>query len=223
MDQQRYNILMNNLVEKPNIMSRYKYFNSVVLVPFFKINNEYHILFQKRAKHIRQGGEISFPGGGHSPESDKTYEDTAIRETIEEIGISFDKIIVEGRLDSVIAPLGAIIDVVVGRLLIQSLEELNINKDEVDFIFSLPVNELFNTNPDKYHVKMEVHSKMIKSNLEEEILLPVDELGLPERYNKPWGRKLYPVYVYKTKYGTIWGITAEIIRELSQLYHQLIK
>lgn len=30
-------------------------FNSAVLIPFVKIEGEYFILFQKRAKHIRQG------------------------------------------------------------------------------------------------------------------------------------------------------------------------
>lgn len=84
--------------KKPvDILNRHKMKNYAVMIPLVFLNGEYNFLFQKRAKNIRQGGEISFCGGAKD-RSDRDFLDTAIRETIEEIGIDRDKIEVLGRL-----------------------------------------------------------------------------------------------------------------------------
>ena len=55
--------LISKLPKHPNVLGRDRFFNSAVLIPLVKINGEYHLLFQKRAATIRQGGDICFPGG----------------------------------------------------------------------------------------------------------------------------------------------------------------
>ena len=79
--------LISNLPKYPNILGRERFFNSAVLIPLIKIKGEYHLLFQKRAATIRQGGDICFPGGGFEIGVDKSFKDTALRETFEELGI----------------------------------------------------------------------------------------------------------------------------------------
>lgn len=74
------------LKQPPDIHERKLFFNSAVILPLIKVDGEYHILFEKRSHHIPQGGEICFPGGRFSPELDQTYQDTALRETEEELG-----------------------------------------------------------------------------------------------------------------------------------------
>jgi 8-oxo-dGTP pyrophosphatase MutT (NUDIX family) len=74
--------LVKNLPDKPGVMARDRYFNSAVLIPIVKIKDEYYLIFQKRAAHIRQGGDICFPGG-RKEENDKSFKDTALRETYE--------------------------------------------------------------------------------------------------------------------------------------------
>ena len=75
-----------NLPKKPGVLGRDRFFNSAVLIPLIKIKGEYYILFQKRAAHIRQGGDICFPGGGYE-DCDKSFKHTALRETKEGLGI----------------------------------------------------------------------------------------------------------------------------------------
>ncbi|MGL5962493.1 MAG: NUDIX domain-containing protein, partial [Cetobacterium sp.] len=80
------------------IIGKEKYFNSsVVALVVEKYDNNY-FLFQKRAKGIRQAGDISFPGG--KVEKDETSLEAAIRECSEEIGIK--KIDIKGKIGTLV-------------------------------------------------------------------------------------------------------------------------
>jgi 8-oxo-dGTP pyrophosphatase MutT (NUDIX family) len=107
----KLNILKQRLPKHPNIMGRERFFNAAVLIPLILQGDEYNFLFEKRAKHIRQGGEISFPGGKFEPHQDKSCVNAAIRETEEELGISREQINIIGRLDTFISPRGLILKV----------------------------------------------------------------------------------------------------------------
>ncbi|MCP4132682.1 MAG: CoA pyrophosphatase [bacterium] len=205
--------VIEELPASPNVLGRDKYINSAVVVPLIKINQEYHLLFQQRTAGIRQGSEICFPGGLFDPEKDENYQQTAVRETIEELGIDTNKIKIKGQFDTLVAPLGVTIDSFLGVLEIEDLSELNINKDEVERVFTLPVSYFRNIPVEKYNVCIEMQPSYIDENGETITLLPVKDLGLPERYTRPWGGKQYRVFVYKTSEGVIWGVTAEIINE----------
>ena len=70
---------------------------SAVLVPCIKNNSEIRILFTKRSNELRNhSGQISFPGG--KKEKDETPDQTAVRETYEEIGVEEDSITTLGQL-----------------------------------------------------------------------------------------------------------------------------
>lgn len=206
--------LKTALPEFPNVMGKERYFNAAVLVPLIVVDNEYHLLFQKRAPFIRQGSEICFPGGKFEPEVDIDFMNTAVRETVEELGIPQESICVEGRFDTLLAPLGVTVEPFLATLSIENLNQLSPDPSEVERVFTIPVDYFKKNPPEEYAVKLEVHSTHIDKEGNEETLLPVKELELPERYHTPWGGKKYRILVYKTEEGVIWGITAEIIHDL---------
>jgi peroxisomal coenzyme A diphosphatase NUDT7 len=212
------NKLFTSLPKEPGILGRRKYFNTAVFVPFIMIEERPHLVFQKRAKGIRQENEISFPGGGFDPEIDKNFSETAVRETSEELGIKKEEISICGRLDTMVAPMGALIEIFVGVINSAGIDKFKINKKEVESVFTLPLSFFLENKPESFKVRLEIQSVKKNPDGTKEILLPAKELGLPEKYYESWGGKLHEIYLYKTDYGAIWGITAEIIKELVHIY-----
>lgn len=206
--------LQKKLPVSPGILGRAEYFNSAVLVLLVLIDKQYHLIFQKRVSTIRQGGEISFPGGQFNPLEDIGLEKTAIRETVEEMGISEDKITIIGNLDTFLAPLGAIVQAFVGIADINSLDEIQINKDEVEYAFTVPVAYFEENEPEKYQALIKIHPSYTDAQGNEHTLFPAKELGIPERYTKPWGNHKYNLFVYRVNNEVIWGITARFIYDL---------
>ena len=216
-----YAHLRNKLPEMPGIQGRDNLFNSVVLIPFIFINGEYHILFEKRAEKIRQGGEICFPGGGVDEDMDKNSMATVLRETTEEIGIPSDQIEIDGRIDTVINSMGMIIKVFVGRLNISSIKKLKLNKEEVAKVFTVPVSFFKNNRPEEYQAIVEVKPSYIDPESGKEVILfPAKELGVPEKYAKPWGGNKHTIFVYRYDGEIIWGITARIMDEISKYFRK---
>ena len=115
--------------------------------------------------------------------------------------------------------MGVTVDPFVGLLLINDLNELSIDKNEVEKIFSVPIEHFLNKKPDEYTVKLEVHPSYIDEKGKEIELLPVQKLGLPPRYSKPWKNGFHRVLVYNSTEEVIWGITAEIVFELCRMIH----
>lgn len=73
---------------------------SSVLIPLFPdSNNDLHVILTLRTESIRHAGQISFPGGRR--EGTESPEETALRETEEEIGIQRSNV----KLASSITPL----------------------------------------------------------------------------------------------------------------------
>lgn len=191
-----------------------EYFRSAVLLLLIPIEDEWHIIFQKRAIGIRQGGEISFPGG-QTDASDKSSKDTAIRETEEELGIPADKIQLLGQLNTVIAPYGVLVEAFVGYANV-SLEEMSLNKNEVETVFALPISYFINNQPEQYEVKTEIHPTTKHPETGEEIVLfPTKTLNIPAKYHKTWGHFRSKVYVYQVNGKVIWGITARIVKDFA--------
>jgi 8-oxo-dGTP pyrophosphatase MutT (NUDIX family) len=205
--------LVNNLPSSPGILRKDEFFNSAVIIPLIYLNDEYHFLFEKRAANIRQGGEICFPGGEYDPRLDKNFSDTAIRETIEELGIEMNKIKVLGVLDTLIGPMGVTVDSCIATLDIKNIAELEIDKTEVEKVFFIPVSYFQNNPPDEYNVQLMVHPHYTDEKGNTVHLLPSKELELPERYNQPWRAGKRKIFVYKLNEGVLWGLTAALVRE----------
>lgn len=192
---------------KDRIIGKEKKLNYSVMVLFCKIKDEVNILFEKRAMNIAQGGEISFPGGKIEKE-DKSCIETALRETFEEIGIKKERIKNVTHYGKLLIPTGQLIDVQIGVIEDFSYDELKINTDEVEKVFLVPLSFFTETPPQVEKVMVENRPEYSKGN--EERVFPVEKLGIPSKYGKPWGRER-EIYFYKCQGEVIWGITGEII------------
>lgn len=198
-----------------SIIGKERFLNSAVIIPLLNVNDQLVVLFEKRSAAVRQPGEISFPGGHFEPVHDKDFRATAVRETIEELGISLDNINVFGKLGTLVAPMGVIVEAYVADLNIDKLDKFKIDKKEVDYIFTVPLEYFLNNDPEEYHTRVEMHPFSVDENGNRLEHLPVKELGLPDKYALPWRRGNHRVLVYRTNNEVIWGITAELIFELS--------
>jgi 8-oxo-dGTP pyrophosphatase MutT (NUDIX family) len=69
---------------------------AAVLMPVYELNGEPHFLLTRRTEAVEtHKGQISFPGGMR--ESGEELENTAVRETYEEVGIERGRIEILGR------------------------------------------------------------------------------------------------------------------------------
>src|SRR4030043_2421980 len=74
---------------------------AAVLIPLFKKDGEYYILFTRRTDTVEHHkGQISFPGG-RQDKKDKNLLATALREAEEEMGIRKKDARILGELDDV--------------------------------------------------------------------------------------------------------------------------
>lgn len=210
--------LLKNLPKRPGVLGRDIYFNSAVLIPLIKIKGEYHILFQKRAKHIRQGGDICFPGGGYEKGVDKNYKQTALREMKEELGIGKKDITIIGQLDTMVAPMGSVVESFVGVVKKRALKTMVLDKNEVEKTILIPLSFFKNNKAKEYTLRNEVKPYHINEDGTKEVYFPTKELGLPKTYQKPWGHKRHKVWVYQYKKEVIWGMTAVILNDLLKKY-----
>lgn len=168
-----------------------------VLIPIIKKDNSYEILFEVRAKTLRrQPNEIAFPGG--KIEKGEKPKEACIRETCEELGTNSENIEIISPLDLYINHSNLIIHPYVGVL--KDIDNLSINKDEVDHIFTAPIDYLMDYSPDEFENE-------IKVNPSEDF--PYDKIPNKKDYRFAVGK--YSVLFYEYKNYVIWGITAKIL------------
>jgi len=203
----------------PRIIGQENMFCSAVLIPLVKEKNDWSILFQKRAAGIRQGGEICFPGGRYDSALDTNFRDTAIRETCEEIGVVPEQIKVLGSQGTLVTPMSVVVQPYVGILEIENYEDLEPNRDEVDKLFTIPLNWFRENSPSIYDLPVKVHPYSENGETgERELHFPSHELDLPERYKSPWeGSIPHKIWAYRTSNGILWGITAQILVDMLPL------
>lgn len=184
---------------------------SAVLALIIEIEGKLHFVFQERNKNIRQGGEVSFPGGSFEKGVDSSLMDTSIRETIEEMGIKKETIEILGQLDTLIAPSQMMVEVFIG-FSTSKLKNFSPNPDEVSKIFTVPLDYFFNNEPEFYEILLRSSPVIIDPETnEKKTIFPAKELGLPEMYYDVWDNNIRTVPLYKTADGIIWGFTAQII------------
>lgn len=146
------------------------------------VENEQGIdmLLTKRANHLKKhSGQISFPGGRAEPEDPSAYE-TALRETQEEIGVASNYIQNIGELPSVLTGTGFLMKPFVGFLKLGY--DLNINDNEVDEVFFVPLPFLM--NPNNHYLSS----------------MPISKSARRQYFSVTW------------KDYFIWGATAAVIR-----------
>lgn len=111
-----------------------------VLIPIIVRSDELTVLFTRRTTHLRDhSGQISFPGG-RAEAHDTSPESTAVRETVEEIGLDPGCIELVARLAEYRTGTGYRITPVVG--FVTPPFELKPDTYEVDEVFEVPFSFL---------------------------------------------------------------------------------
>lgn len=112
--------------------------------------SEVSLLYTKRSAHVsRHVRQVSFPGG-LLDEIDNSYEDCALRETEEEIGLKRDRIEIWGAGLTFQPPQRSPITPVIGIIRNFSLYELKLNEREVEEAFTIPIKILCSKDVMKY-------------------------------------------------------------------------
>ena len=159
---------------------------AAVLIPITVWENELVILFTKRTNLVNSHqNQISFPGGAIE-KNDADPQAAALRETEEEIGIKKKDIEILGELKAKNTTTGFYIYPFVG--FIHNLDEIQINRLEVERIIYIPVNWL--CNPKNSHTEI----------------------------YKGKNNKSHPVIAFSNYDGEkVWGVTASIVKQLIEI------
>ena len=127
-------------VENSEEFTEYK--KAAVMIIFMEKEQSPYVLLTLRTDRVStHKGQVSFPGGGFDS-TDKTMLDTALRETMEEVGIDSGEIEILGEFDEYISILGFHVYTFVGAL--NSVQKYNPSKDEIDIIFEAPFSIFYN-------------------------------------------------------------------------------
>ncbi len=180
-----------------------------VLLPLIYLGGELHILFEVRSQLLNsQPGEICFPGG--RIEDNEAPIESAVRETIEELNISYEQVEVMGELDILTTPFNMVLYSFCGLLKdIEDIHSIKFNRQEVASVFTVPVSELLKTTPISYPMSV------IFDGQEG---FPYHLIENGREYK--WKSGNYPVYFYQYGDYVVWGLTAKILNSfLSIIRH----
>ena len=126
---------------------------SAVLVPIYRRQGQYYILFTQRTERVKEHkGQISFPGGA-CQEEDRTLLDTALRESAEEIGLAPGEVKILGELDDTLTETSNyIISPFVG--LIPWPYQLKVDGWETEEIIEVPISALMDKDSLRQETKI---------------------------------------------------------------------
>ncbi|MBU3539954.1 CoA pyrophosphatase [Polynucleobacter sp. UB-Tiil-W10] len=123
---------------------------AAVLIPLLLKEEGLSVLLTQRTNHLRDhAGQISFPGGRMDPE-DQSPNDTALRESKEEIGLDPERVEIIGHLPQYLTVSGYSVTPVVG--LVQAQAEYVLDEFEVADIFEVPLSFLL--DPANHQVRL---------------------------------------------------------------------
>lgn len=113
---------------------------AAVLIPIVARDDELTVLLTQRTAHLKaHSGQVSFPGGKAEP-GDASEEETALRETREEIGLGTERVELLGRLSLYHTRTGFRVTPVVG--VVMPPFELEPDAREVEEVFEVPLSFL---------------------------------------------------------------------------------
>lgn len=181
---------------------------AAVMIPLVYENEQWNVLFEVRAQGLQwQPGDVCFPGG-RVDGTDQSPADTAVRELIEELGISPEDVELVGPLDYIVSPIGVMVYPYVG--IIRKPELININQQEVAEVFTVPLEYLLNEAPVIGH--MEAGTRPSPD-------FPLHLLA--SDYKQDWKKRFkYALHFYSYGDKVIWGLTGRILYGFMQLYNE---
>ncbi len=183
--------------------------NYSVLMPLVRTDEGLCLLYEVRAEGLkRQPGEICFPGG--HVEAAETFEECALRETVEELGVSYDDIRVIAQADTLYTYSNSNMYCFLAELDAAAVEriisEKLYSKEEVKELFLLPLSFLLENEPLVYKTDI---TPVIPEDF------PYDLINSPNGYKWRHGSSEVPIYKYKDY--ILWGLTARITLNFTKI------
>ncbi len=134
-----------------------KYISAATLFPLIDRNDKIYVILTERSDYMNDHpGQVCFPGGKYEV-SDKTMENCAKREALEEIGMKWNQINILGELDKCITSTGFQITPIVASIDYNFIPK--IDKGEVSKVFEVPLEFLTN------YTNRNIVSSVYKSNI----------------------------------------------------------
>ena len=179
---------------KPSSSFKLKYNaakHSAVMCLIFEKNNElFGLLMERTEDGGKHSGQISFPGGKKEL-TDQNLQETALRETHEEIGINHNTVSVLGALTSVYIPVSNfLVQPFIGT--IEHDFELNLSQVEVKSVFDFSIKDLLNPESKKLQT-IKNHKGVNMENI--------------------------PCFVLSNR--NVWGATAVILNEIKCIFQNV--
>jgi len=113
---------------------------AAVLIPLVHEAEDWHVLYTRRTDHVESHkGQVSFPGGA-CDSGETAPEQTALRETQEEVGIDPQTVRILGRLPNMVTITSYRVTPVVGVIDWPSV--FRISEREVERVFTIPLSWL---------------------------------------------------------------------------------
>lgn len=187
---------------RPQPILRLRHF--AILALLTDIGGELHFILNKRAKGIHQPGDVCFPGGHR--EEGETLEQTALRETEEEIGIPRGEIRILGKSDFMLTVYRGMIQPFIGYVTPEAFAAAKPNPVEVDEIFTVPLSFFLETTPENYPMTW----KAVETES-----FPYDRIEGGRAY--PFSKSEFPELFYEYNGYTIWGFTAQVLRNIAEI------
>ncbi len=157
---------------------------AAVLVPFFRLDGEWHLLFTERSEDVADHkGQVSFPGGQVHPE-DTGLAATALRETDEEIGLPPRDVRVLGMLEPMLTVTNFWVTPIIGAF--DWPHNFRLAPIEVREVFGAPLRWLAD---------------------------PANVQWI-ERDHPITGEKIIAMFFAPYDGHTIWGVTARIVQQV---------
>lgn len=180
-----------------------------VLIPLVDSNGQWKVIFELRSMNLNtQPGEISFPGG--QVEEGESYKEAAIRETLEELNIEKKSIEVLGELDYLVSHSNISIHCFVGIISDVNVDNIIPNPDEVDHIFTVPLEYFIKNEPREYSLDLET-----KYNAEFPYNL------IPNGKDYKFRNIVNRIYFYEYEDYIIWGYTAKMMKNFIDIVRDL--
>lgn len=158
-----------------------------VLLALYMKNGEWHTVLMKRGSRYKEDkhkGQVSFPGGKYEL-ADKTLQNTALRESEEEVGLSSSSVTILGKLSELYIPVSNfLVYPFVG--VVEGTPSFIPEEDEVDEIIECPIS-----------------------------LLLEDEVRKKTNLTMGTGVRLKNVPYFDVQGHIVWGATCMILNEFS--------
>ncbi len=180
---------------------------SAIILLLTEVESELHILFEVRGHTIRQPGETSFPGGGI--EAGESPAEAALRETEEELHIPSQYIKLIGEIDYT-ASEQHVVHCFVGILQNFPLDRIRLNQQEVEAIYTVPLDFFMSETPTFYDLPL-------KADPSRDFPFELIRGGVDYPFYA-LNRKI-PFYNLPEKYGkyVLWGYTASFVYNFVQI------